>query len=271
MKVLVIGATGFTGSVVAAAFARAGHEVGALQRPGGRPVPSAYRAVPGDLADPASLIAAATGFDLVLHVGAILSEEIDVPAVDALLAGGVPLIYTSSVDTLGPGFVTEDSLPDPHPVVGWRDVVERRVLAAGGRMIRPGLIYGEGGGVVVDMLTPLAARVGAGVYIGEPGVRWAAVHVEDLAELFLLVAELAPPASVWHAVTETVTVDAIAAAMGNGTAVSWPEDDEPPFEIAVIAGLFRYDQDVSAEKTRQKLGWRPVHTSLIEYLAGAAR
>jgi nucleoside-diphosphate-sugar epimerase len=266
MNVLVIGATGFTGSVVAAAFARAGHRVSAVQRPGGRPVPPAYRAVDADLRDPASLTAAATGFDLVLHVGAILSREVDVPAADALLASGTPLIYTSSVDTLGPGVVTEDSPTDPHPVVGWRDVVERNVLAAGGRAIRPGLIYGEGGGVVVDMLLPMVKRIGAGVYVGEPGVRWAAVHVEDLAELFLLVADQAPPGSVWHAVTETVTVDAIAAAVGGGTAIAWPEDAAPPPEIADIAGLFRYDQDVSSAKTREKLGWSPARTSLIDYL-----
>ena len=58
-SVLIIGATGYSGVYVAAAFAEAGYRVAALQRPGGRRVPDQYKAVPGDLADPPSLLAAA--------------------------------------------------------------------------------------------------------------------------------------------------------------------------------------------------------------------
>ena len=50
MKILIIGASGYIGSHVAAVFADAGHEVSALHRPGGAPPPARYSRVAGDLA-----------------------------------------------------------------------------------------------------------------------------------------------------------------------------------------------------------------------------
>lgn len=60
MRILIIGATGYIGSHVAAALDAAGHRVAALHRPGGRKAP--YDLVTGDLADPPSL-SALTGFE----------------------------------------------------------------------------------------------------------------------------------------------------------------------------------------------------------------
>lgn len=72
MEVLVIGATGYIGSAVAAAFTRAGHEVAALSRRTGED--HGRWVVEGDLEDPASLVAAARGFDRVVHAGPPLGE-----------------------------------------------------------------------------------------------------------------------------------------------------------------------------------------------------
>ena len=265
--VLIIGSAGYVGRRMAAGFARAGYRVSGLQRPGGTPVPSAYRPVPGDLADPPSLVPAARGFDLVIHLGAILNAELDIAGVDALIEAGSPLLITSGSDVLGAGHRDEDDVPEPHPLVGWRDEVERRALAAGHRVIRPGLIYGAFGGVVENMMVPVARRLGAGVYVGEPDVRWAAVHVEDLPPLYELVAEKAAPGTVWNAVADNVLVDRLAALVGCGKTISWPEDEPVPEEFAPIAGLFRLHQVISAEKTKRAMGWQPKHTDTVARLA----
>ncbi|MEV0271245.1 NAD-dependent epimerase/dehydratase family protein [Hamadaea sp. NPDC050747] len=265
-KVLVIGAAGYAGTHTARAFLQAGYQVTCLQRPGGKTIPSRYPTVPGDLTDPASLTEAARGFDLVVNLGAILDEDQDLASVDGLLASGVPLIYTSGSDVSGEGYTTEDTVPIPHPFVGWRDKVERRVIDGGGIIVRPGLIYGNGGGVVGDRWIPLRDRVGAGVYLGEPGVRWGAVHVEDLAWLYVAIAKRAAPRTYWYGVSENIEVDVIADVVGGGKTMSWSLDEEPPPEIAIFAGLFRLDQECSAVKTRHALGWNPVHTSLVEAL-----
>ncbi|MEV8513832.1 NAD-dependent epimerase/dehydratase family protein [Dactylosporangium sp. NPDC051484] len=265
--VLIIGSAGYVGTRMSAGFARAGYRVAGLQRPGGTPVDPAYRAVPGDLADPPSLVEAARGFDLVIHLGAILDERLDLAGVDALIEAGSPMIITSGSDVLGAGHVDEDDVPHPHPLVGWRDEVERRALAAGHRVIRPGLIYGSGGGVVQNMMVPLAQRLGAGVYVGEPDVRWGAVHVDDLPPLYLAVARSAAPGTVWNAIAENVLVDRLAALVGCGRTISWPEHEDVPPEYAPIGGLFRLHQVVSSQKTRREMGWVPRHTDAVASLA----
>jgi nucleoside-diphosphate-sugar epimerase len=266
-NVLIIGSAGYVGRRMAAGFARNGYTVSVLSRPGGTPVNPAYRAVTGDLTDPDSLREAARGFDWVVNLGAILGEEVDVSSVEALIAAGSPLIHTSGSDVLGAGHVHEDSEPVPHPIVGWRARVDRIVLRAGGRVVRPGLIYGGGGGVMSNMMVPLAQRLGAGVYIGEPGVRWGAVHVEDLPSLYMAVAEKAPPGTCWNGIAENVRVDRLARLVGNGKAISWPVEAPPPPEIEPIAGLYRLDQVVSSEKTQRELGWKPRYTDAVAALA----
>jgi nucleoside-diphosphate-sugar epimerase len=201
----------------------------------------------------------------VSHLGAPIDDDTDLVGVNALLAAGSPVIYTTGAAVLGAGTGDEDTPPNPHPVAGGRPKIEQRVLAAGGWVIRPGLVYGNDNGLVHGLLTAKAAEHGTGVYIGEPGVRWPVVHVEDLAALYLAVAATAAPGTIWHGMSETVRLDAIAEALGGGTATSWPLDDATK-ELGPIADLFTRDQDVSSAKTRQALGWTPVHTSIIEYL-----
>jgi nucleoside-diphosphate-sugar epimerase len=265
MKILIVGATGYIGSHVASAFAEAGHDVAALHRRGGRLLPPQYRPVPGDLAVPSPLTRAAAGFDRVIHIGPPIDDGTDLAAVDALLAAGSPLLYTTGAAVLGAGASDEHTPPNPHPVAAGRPRAERSVLAAGGWVIRPGLVYGNGGGLVHGLLAAKAAEHGTGVYIGEPGTRWPVVHAEDLAALYLAVAASAGPSTIWHGITETVRLDAIAAALGGGTASSWPLA-QATAELGPLADLFTRDQDVSSTRTRQALDWTPVHTSIIKYL-----
>ncbi|RJL27063.1 NAD-dependent epimerase/dehydratase family protein [Bailinhaonella thermotolerans] len=265
MNILVIGATGYIGGAVAAAAARAGHDVAALRHPGGHGLPDNRRQVEGDLRDPASLTAAAEGFDRVVHAGPPLGEEIDLAGVDALVAAGVPLVYTTGAAVLGPGWSDEDSDPDPHPLISWRGEAERRVLAAGGHVVRPGLAYGDGGGLVAGLLAREAAERGVGVYIGEPGVRLPVVHVEDLAALYVAVLGASGPGRIWHGMSENVRLDEVAAVLGGGEAVSWPLE-EARAEVGPAADLFTLDQVVDSAKTRDLLGWRPARTSLLDWL-----
>jgi nucleoside-diphosphate-sugar epimerase len=265
MKILVIGAGGYIGSHVAAVFADDGHEVSALHRPGRAPLPPRYGHVTGDLAEPGSLTAAAAGYDRVIHAGAPLDDSTDQAGAVALLASGSPLIYTTGAAVLGADAQDEDSPADPHPVAAGRPAIERRVLRSAGWVIRPGMVYGDDGGLVHGLLTTKAVERGTGVYIGPPGTRWPVVHVHDLAALYLAVATRAAPGTIWHGASETVRLDAIATALGGGTAASWPVS-EASTELGLLADLFTRDQDVSAAKTRAALGWAPAWTSIVKYL-----
>src|SRR5262249_52481907 len=102
----------------------------------------------------------------------------------------------------------------PPPSAAGRPAIERRVLHAGGWVIRPGMVYGDGGGLVHGLLAAKATERGTGIYIGPPGTRWPVVHVGDLAALYLAVATRAAPGTIWHGIGETVRLDAIATALG---------------------------------------------------------
>jgi nucleoside-diphosphate-sugar epimerase len=263
MKILVIGATGLIGRHAAGALAAAGHEVHALQRPGGRPSP--YPAVLGDLSDVDSLAAAAAGYDHVIQAAAPLGDAADLASATALVAGGSPVVYTTGAAVLGSGQSDEDSPPDPHPVAVGRPPLEQVVLAAGGRVIRPGLVYGADDSAVINLLRAKATAAGTGIYIGPPGVRWPVVHVADLADLYVAVVEHSAPGTIWHGTAETARLDEIAATLGGGTARSWPLADATA-EIGPLADLFTRDQEASSAKTRRLLGWKPRHTAILSEL-----
>src|SRR5204862_7623018 len=131
----------------------------------------------------------------------------DSAGAEALLGPDSPLSSPPAAPVLGAGAPDEDSPADPHPVAAGRPAIEQRVLRAGGWVIRPGMVYGDGGGLVHGLLTSKAAERGTGVYIGPPGTRWPVVHVHDLAALYLAVATRAAPGTIWHGTSETVRLD----------------------------------------------------------------
>ncbi|GGS80962.1 hypothetical protein GCM10010156_44690 [Planobispora rosea] len=276
------GATGYIGSAVAERLAEQGHEVVALVRPKAgetRAVPGAAEVRYGDLADPASLAGAAADVDVVVHATAPSGDEaVELAAIDALLAGGAKLVYTSGIWLLGAGTSDEDSAPDPIPLVRFRVAVERRVLGAGGVVVRPGIVYGRGGGIPA-LLVAKAAEHGRGRYVSAAGQEpaWPTVHVDDLADLYVAVVERGEPGAVFHAVgEEAVPLGAVAEAAAEAAGVTgggveaWPVGEASRDLGAAFAEALALRQTVSAARTRKELGWTPSRPGLVADLAGGS-
>jgi nucleoside-diphosphate-sugar epimerase len=93
---------------------------------------------------------------------------------------------------------------------------ERAVLADGGVrgiVVRPGLVYGNGGNSDLKSLIDRARVAGRAGHWGSGGTTQSYVHVEDLAELFCLAAEHAPHRAILHGVTDDVTQRELATAI----------------------------------------------------------
>lgn len=282
MRVLVIGAGGYLGSVLTERLAEAGHEVVALVRPGADPAPGAAEARVGDLADPASLTAAVTSdIDAVVNIATPSGDAAaDAAAVEALTAPlrdtGRAFVYTSGVWVLGvTGAATLDETAPaaPLPIVGYRPEIERQVLdtARNGvraSVVRPGIVHGRGAGIPA-LLVQWAREDGAPRVVGDLATRWPMVHVDDLAELFVKVLADAPAGTVWHGITETaVPVRDLAVAAARVAGVEGEPAVRPVKEAAEELGepfaeALAADQSISGQAARDRLGWKPARPGAV--------
>lgn len=284
MRVFLTGGTGYIGRSVARALVRAGHEVSGVARDPKKAQEREPRVrwVAGSLQDVAKWSGEARTADATVHMAADYMADfpgLDKGATVALLAAASEakaprtVVYTSGVWLLG---ITGDRAKDegsplePAAAVVWRPGHEKLALAAGspvtGVVVRPGMVYGGSAG----LYAPYFADAGKGAtYVGDGKNRWPGVHVDDLADLYLRVLELAPtklaamPAAdrVFHAtdgVQERVAEIARAAAKAAGgkDPQSFPIDAARK-AMGPFADALSQDQVVASTRSESVLGWRP--------------
>jgi nucleoside-diphosphate-sugar epimerase len=284
MIVFVTGATGYIGTAVVQALRGAGHEVRGLARSPAAAEKLEFagvEAVEGALTELTVLARAARAADAVIHIGATGKAdqaEVDTAAVRAMLNAvegtGKPFIYTSGVWVLGnTGDVVadEDAPLDPSPLVGWRAEVEgtmRDAAAWGIRsvVLRPAVVYGRGRGTPGTFVSS-ARRKGVVRYVGDGTQRWPFVHVDDLADLYVLALD-APAGTLLNAAAgSSLPVREVAevAAQANGAvAEAWPLDEAREV-LGAYADALALDQQVAAERAAG-LGWNPSRPSVLDEL-----
>jgi nucleoside-diphosphate-sugar epimerase len=281
MQVFVTGATGYIGFAVAAALRRAGYRVFGLARSqakASRLERHEIQPVIGDLVDPNSYAAPAAECSVLIHTAfdyAANGVAKDQTALETLLEAGrrgakpKTVIYTSGVwvygDT-GERLVDETTPLHPAKLVAWRPAHEQLVLAAPGvrgLVIRPGDVYGGSGGLTAQWFA--GASVGQQpTVVGDGRTRWPMVQVDDLAELYVRAAELAPAGEIFNAsdrsrstVLELATAAARAAGFtGEVRPIPVPEARKTMGDFADALAL---NQHVDARKAVRLLGWQPRH------------
>jgi nucleoside-diphosphate-sugar epimerase len=285
MRIFLTGASGYIGSAVAERLRAAGHQITGLARSdasAARLRSAGIEAVRGDFSDPSSVAAGAGSADGVISMATTYDPAIDGPAIDAILdalaGSNKPFIYTSGIwshgDTAGK-VVDESSPPKPAALVAWRQGVEDRVLAAAKQkirtvVIRPAIVYGRGAGIPAGFVES-ARKEGAAQFVGTGENRWPFVHVDDLADLYLLALEKAPPGTLLLGVSgPSYSVRDVAAAASRGAGAegrirAWPLE-EARKKIGPYADALVLDQQASGKRAEQLLGWRPHRPDVLEDL-----
>ena len=293
MKVLLTGASGYIGSVVAEKLVTAGHHVVGLARSGHTAALLRERGLDsrtGDLLAPDGLAATVEGMDAVIHTANTkdhTAESADRAAVDAFLAALAgtdrPFIYTSGnlvLGNTGKEIADEDSPVRAIRFVEWRPAVEQTVLAAtargvAARVIRPAWVYGRESGYP-SILVRTAGDLGHVPFVGDGGNHMTFVHVEDLADLYVLVLEKAVPGTLYSgSVLPAVTVHDLAVAASkaggaDGKTFSWPRADALQSFGEERVEVMTCDQQISGARAERDLGWQPTAPTVLEELANGA-
>lgn len=290
MHIFVTGATGYIGGSIAARLVTAGQRVTGLVRDPSKAAALAARGVEpvlGTLDDSAVLAAASRSADAVINAASSDHRAAVEACLDALAGTGKPFLHTS-----GSSIVADDAQGEPSdavfdeatpftppPLRAARVALDRDIRAAASRGVRSvilcnSLIYGRGLGlhedsVQVPTLVELARKHRVASHVGRGLNRWSTVHVEDVADLYLLALEKAPAGSFYFVESGEAAFRDIASAIGVSLGLG-PRTEPWPIEEAVAAwgeSKARYtmasNSRVRAGMARAELGWSPTRPSVI--------
>jgi len=237
-----------------------------------------YQPIQDDLKNPESFKQAIVQADIVIHSA---SNDAEVPkAVEAILSQlkgtSKTFIYTSGVFGYGDtenNTANEETATNPIQFASWRPQIEKQLQGAAELgiktvVIRPGIVYGNGGGIV-GIYAEQAKKNGEVNCVGEGQNRWTTVHVNDLAKLYLLAVEKAQPGSLYNAthgpsVKQRQVVEAIFKAAGIPQNVKpWSIEEARKALGGFVDGL-ALDQQVDSTKAKRELGWAPNGTPILE-------
>lgn len=287
------GATGYIGGTVAIRLIEAGHSVRGLVRTAGKAELLARHGIEpvvGTLDDAGLLTREARKADGVINAANADHLSSVRALISALTGSGKPLLHTSGSSVIGDDargnrvaeaifdedtpFVVPSAKQDRRDI----DLIVLRAAESGVRsaVICPSNIYGIGRGlnphsVQIPFLANNARKHGFVQVVGRGVNRWSNVHIDDLADLYLLVLTKAPAGAFYFAENGEASFgeigDAIAARLGLGPVQSLPAElAAEKWGDSRAYYSFGSNSRVRAKRARRELGWTPRHTSVISWI-----
>jgi nucleoside-diphosphate-sugar epimerase len=293
MKIFITGAAGYIGGSVAQRLLDAGHEVRGLIRDAGKAEALQARGIApviGTLDDHDLLVREARAADAVIN-GASSDHRASVEALlEGLRGSGKALLHTSGSSVIGDdvgGNVLSDKIFDEQtpfvvePEKQARYAIDLLILAAAEQGVRSIVlcnttIYGQGRGLHADsvQIPPLvqqAQRSGIVRVVGKGINRWSNVHIDDVAELYLLALQSAPAGSFYFVENGEASFaeigDAITKRLGLGAVQSWTAAEATKVWGEGHARYsFGSNSRVRARRARSELNWAPQHASVTAWI-----
>ena len=285
MHVFVTGGTGFVGKVMVPELVRAGHRVTGLARSEVAAQALAAmgaEALRGDLEDLDALRRGALAADRIVHAAFELDLSnwarggaMDRRAIEMLgeaIAGSERLlVVTSGAFALDARGMATEADASSTSLPRATETVAEEVAARGARvaLFRLGVVHGDGDRHFLPGLIAIARAKGVSAYVGDGSNRWPMVHQLDTASAYRLAVEKGAPGGRYHAIAEEgvpvrTIAEVIARKLGIPAVAQTPEEAAAHFgPLAMFAAA---DRPTSSARTREQLGWRPAHRSLLEDL-----
>jgi nucleoside-diphosphate-sugar epimerase len=293
MNIFLTGANGFVGGSVAHRLIAEGHSIRGLVRDPQKAEWLKTRGITpviGSLDDHALLMAEAQRADAVIdaansdHAGAVESF------IEALKGSNKLLIHTSGSSIIGDdakGNYLSDNIFDEdtrfivEPLKQPRYEIDLRLMKAASEGIRtvvicPSNIYGVGHGLTdhsfqLPFLIARARETGVLRIVGKGLNRWSNVHIDDVAELFVLALKKAPAGAFYFIENGEASFADIGAALAErmelGPVRSWSvEEAEQHWDPMHVHYTFGTNSRVIAKRARAELGWVPRHGSILDWI-----
>ncbi|GAA6038205.1 hypothetical protein JCM8097_005793 [Rhodosporidiobolus ruineniae] len=301
MLVFVTGASGFVGRSVVPELLSHGHKVLALARTDA--AAAKLKAIEGvsvhqgSLDDLDSLKEGAKKADGVIHLAfkhdfehyfanGQLDVEVTKAIADTLAGTNKPFVITSGTalfamdPSRAPGSVADEDSKHPAAMHQMpRIASELALLPYPARGVRTSVVrlppspHGEGDGGFVHMVVQAARRNGVSPFVGSGENVWPGVDVRDAARLYRLALEKGEAGSTFHALGDgdRTQFKTIAKLVGERLKVPVTQlevgDEAAEKHFGFLARFATLDNLVSAEKTKEALGWKPTGPTLKEELA----
>jgi nucleoside-diphosphate-sugar epimerase len=286
MPVFITGGTGYIGRSVVLALRRDAHVVRVLARSeaSAQTVRGlGVEPVRGELRDLDVLRAEAAHADAVIALAqdrtpdGVEADRAGLAAMLDALPDGRTFIYTSGAwvyGSRGDAVVAEDAPLNPLPIVAWRPPVEELALSHQGRLrvivIRPSVVYGDGGGIPGIMVE--AARAGTLRIVGDGANRWPTVRHDALAELYALAVNRRDASGIYNAsrgaaVPYNEVAHAASRAAGGDGVVENISLEDARRTMGPFADALAIDLQLDSSRAARDLGWEPHRPTLLEELS----
>jgi nucleoside-diphosphate-sugar epimerase len=178
MNLLVIGATGFTGSHVVQRLAGSGHRVRCLLRTAAKKsrLPASFESIDGSLEDPASLDRAMAGIDVLVNIASLGFGHAPVILDRARAAGIRRAVFVSTTSLF-----TQLNAPSKVVRLAAEQAIQDSQLDY--VILRPTMIYGTAEDRNICRLIRYLQRFAALPIVGSGNHQLQPIHVGDLADV----------------------------------------------------------------------------------------
>lgn len=286
MRVFVVGATGYIGHAVARRFREHGHDVWGLARTkekGELLARAEIEPIIGDMKNPQSFSSILDQCEVYVNCAFEYSAEgvaLDRILIDAFFHAATKakspraILYTSGVwvyNQKEESLIDESTPLTPIKLVEWRPAHEARLLShtiphLRTTVIRPGHVYGGGGGLVSLFFSQLEKKEMILIDGGENF--WPMIHLDDLAHAYVLAAEKECNRLVFNIIDDSyVTLGEVINKISTLGSSSKIIRDLSKLEAKALLGDMVeglvLSSKISNERARRILGWFPYHKGFL--------
>jgi len=292
-KILITGITGYIGGTIARKLLDKNYKVTGLIRneTHAKELEAAgIETIVGSIHDEAVLQSAISGTDAVIHNADSADDAYAADSIVSILKGsGKTFIFTSGSAIFGGKengekndyVFTEDIPLQPRLEMASRVLINQHILQSAAQDIRsivivPTMVYGKGLGIKKDSiqlpaLISFSKEKGFGAYFGKGENIWSNVHIEDLADLYILALENAKAGSLYYAENGSSNIKNLAERISERYQLQPAQSvtiQEAVNTFGPAGGYFGFASNslCSSDKARTELSWKPKHNSIEHYI-----